>query len=194
MLAGHPEWIPEILRRHGYRSLVESVRRFCQRSGAALIVKSKEKNDDPPFLRELADVWLYDEQVYPYTSMELLGLASLCIHFQSGCALEAAFAGVPSLSVTVPQSHLAGHATYEEVYSARPGTIQNFPGVVWSIPAAHMSDHLDGADLGTFRLDPEARRRYVETFLGFDDTASSGRVLDHIERVSIGDLTAERSL
>jgi hypothetical protein len=184
-LAGHPEWIPGIIRRHGYRSLVESVRRFCRRSGAALIVKSKEKNDDPAFLRGLADVWLYDERVYPYTSMELMAIANLCIHFQSGCALEAAFAGVPSLSVTVPQSHLAGHATYEEVYSARPGTVQNFPGVVWTIPAAELAGRLDRADLASFTLDADARRRYVETFLGFDDTASSARVLEEIERVTL---------
>lgn len=185
VLAGHPEWIPAILRRHGYRSLVESIRKFCRRSGAALVVKSKEKNDDPSFLRDLADIWLYDERVYPYTSMELMAIASLCIHFQSGSALEAAFAGVPSLSLTVPQSHLAGHATYEEVYSARPGTIQNFPGVVWTIPALDLAARLDAADLGSFRLAAEARRRYVETFLGFDDTASSTRVLDEIERVTV---------
>jgi hypothetical protein len=183
-LSGHPGWIPTILRRHGYRSLVESVQRFCRRSGAVLVVKSKEKNDDPPFLRTLADVWLYDERVYPYTSMELLAIASLCIHFQSGAALEAAFAGVPSLSLTVPQSHLAGYATFEEIYGGRPGTIQNFPGVVWTSPAAEAAARLDIADLGSFRLDPAARRSYVQTFLGFDDTASSARVLDEIERVS----------
>jgi hypothetical protein len=92
---------------------------------------------------------------------------------------------VPSLSVTVPQSHLAGHATYEEVYSARPGTVQNFPGVVWTIPAAELAGRLDRADLASFTLDADARRRYVETFLGFDDTASSARVLEEIERVTL---------
>jgi hypothetical protein len=185
-LAGHPEWIPAIVRRHGYRSLVESVARFCRRSGAALVVKSKEKNDDPAFLRDLADIWLYDERVHPYTSMELLAISSLCIHFQSGAALEAAFAGVPSLSLSVPQSHLAGYATYDEVYSARPGTMLNFPGVVWPVPAASAAAQLDAADLGSFRLDASARRSYVETFLGFDDTASSVRVLDEMERVTAG--------
>ena len=192
-LAGHPEWIPGILRRHGYRSLVESVRRFCRRNGAALVVKSKAKNDDPAFLRDLADVWLYDERVHPYTSMELLAIASFCIHFQSGAALEAAFAGVPSLSVTVPQSHLAGHATYEEIYSARPGTIQNFPGVVWTLPAVNVAARLDAADLGASDSTPVARRSYVQTFLGFDDTASSARVLDEIERVSAAAPAGQRS-
>ena len=99
---------------------------------------------------------------------------------------------MPSLSITVPQSHLAGHATYEEVYSARPHTIQNFPGVVWTIPAADLAGRLDAADLSSFRLDPIERRRYVETFLGFTDTASSHRVLDQIERVSAAAAAAPR--
>ena len=34
--AGHPEWIGTIVRTHGYLALVQSVRRFCQRTGAAL--------------------------------------------------------------------------------------------------------------------------------------------------------------
>jgi hypothetical protein len=125
--------------------------------------------------------------------MELLAVASLCIHFQSGAALESAFAGVPSLSVTVPRSHLAGHASYDELFSARPGTTQNFPGVVWTLPAADVAARLEGADLGGFRLDPLARRRYVETFLGFDDTASSARVLDEIERVIAAAPAGQRS-
>lgn len=183
VLSRHPGWIPEIMRANGYRALAESLRAFCRRSGAALIVKSRGKNDDPPFLRDLADVFLFDEQLYPYTSMELMALADLCIHFQSGAALEAAFAGVPSLSIAVPQSHLVAHATFEEVYGARPDTMQNFPGVVWTVPGTEAAARLAAAGLGDFRVDPDARRRYVEKFLGFDDTTSSGRVLDEIQRV-----------
>ena len=182
--AGHPEWIPTIIRTHGYRALVQSIRRFCRRTGAALIVKSREKNDDPRFLRGMADVALGDERVYPYTSMELMAIASLCIHFQSGAALEAAFARVPSLSIAVPQSHLASYPTFDEVYSARPGTMQNFPGVVWTMQAEETAARLDAARLQDFAIDPTARREYVEKFLGFDDVRSSDRVLDEIERVS----------
>ena len=191
--AGHPEWIGTILRTHGYRDLVQSVRRFCQRTGAALIVKSREKNEDPRFLRNMADVALGDERVYPYTSMELMAIASLCIHFQSGAALEAAFAGVPSLSVAVPQSHLAAYPTFDEVYSARPGTMQNFPGIVWSLPAEAVAAKLDASRLEDFRIDPAERSRYVEKFLGFDDTRSSERVLDEIERVSAAAPAVARS-
>ncbi len=41
---------------------------------------------------------------------------------------------------------------------------------------------LDRLTLADFKIDPEARRRYIERFVGFDDTGSSARVLDVIER------------
>jgi hypothetical protein len=191
--AGHPEWIGTIIRTHGYRALVQSVQRFCRRTGAALVVKSREKNEDPRFLRSMADVALGDERAYPYTSMEMMAIASLCIHFQSGAALEAAFARVPSLSVAVPQSHLAAYPTFDEVYSARPGTMQNFPGVVWTMRAEETAARLDAARLEDFTIDSAARSQYVEKFLGFDDPRSSERVLDEIERVSAAAPAVARS-
>ncbi len=180
-LGGHAAWVPEILRGHGYRELVLALRDLCRREGAALVVKSREKNADPRFLRHLSDV-VYDEAVYPYTSMELMAVADLCVHFQSGAALEAAFAGVPSLSVEVSQSHLEEYASFDEVYGGRPGSLQNFPGIVWPVGHADAAGRLGRSTLRDFAVDRDARRRYVEKFLGFDDMRSSVRILEHIER------------
>jgi len=181
-LGGHADWVPDIVRGHGYRELVLALRDLCRREGAALIVKSREKNADPGFLRRLADVFVYDEALYPYTSMELMAVASLCVHFQSGAVLEAAFAGVPSLSVEVSQSHLQGYASFDEVYGGRPESLQNFPGIVWPVGHREAVGLIEGSRLDAFAVEPEARRRYVEKFLGFDDTRSSVRILEAIER------------
>lgn len=184
LVTGHPGWVPEILRRHGYRDLVEAARRLARRSGAAFIVKSREKNDDPAFLARLADAFVFDEEVYPYTSMELMAIADLCIHFQSGAVLEAAFAGVPSLSIAVSQAHIEQYAGFEELYGGRPGTLQNFPGIVWPVAGAEAAARLDRASLADFAVDPRARAAYIGKFLGFGDTRSSHRVLDVVERRS----------
>jgi hypothetical protein len=40
---------------------------------------------------------------------------------------------------------------------------------------------LAGLTLADFKIDLEARRRYIERFVGFDDARSSERVLDVIE-------------
>lgn len=188
LATGRAAWAREIVRGHGYRDLLEALERLCRRSGAALVVKSREKNEDPPFLARVADVFVYDEQIFPYTSMELMAIADLCVHFQSGAVLEAAFCGVPSLSVRVSQEHLKEYASFGEIYGGQPGSLQNFPGVVTLAEPREALALLDRSTLADFGIEAEARRRYVEKFLGFDDTRSSERVLDAMERT----LTAGR--
>jgi hypothetical protein len=162
--------------------LAHAVRRFCDRTGAALVVKSRQKNRDPRFLRRLADIFVErDDDVFPYTSMQLMAVADLCVHFQSGAVLEAAMAGVPSISIIVPQSHLQEYPGFREIFGTREGSLQNFPGVVWSTSHDDAVALLDGRTLEEFRVVPAARRTYVERYLGFDDLGSSARVLQLIE-------------
>ena len=130
----------------------------------------------------MADAFVYDETVYPYTSIELMAIADLCVHFQSGAVLEAAFAGVPSLSIAVSQEHLREYSSFDEAYGGGVGTLQNFPGVVWHDDPPSAIARLGRATFDDFRLDPAAHRGYIEKFLGFADTESSVRVLEAIER------------
>jgi hypothetical protein len=182
VVQGRTDLVPEIWKGNGYRALAQAVRRFCRGVGAALVVKSRKKNQDPRFLRDVADIFIErDDDVFPYTSIQLMAVADLCIHFQSGAVLEAAMAGVPSISVTVPQSHLHQYPGYREIYGTREGSLQNFPGVVWSTSHEGTPALLEGRTLADFRLVPAARRAYVERYLGFDDLCSSRRVLEVIE-------------
>jgi hypothetical protein len=184
-VSGHVGLVPEIWRGNGYRELVAATRDFCRRSGAALVVKSREKNRDPGFLRAGADVFVQsDDSVFPYTSIELMAITDLCVHFQSGAVLEAACAAVPSLSVKVPQSHLHEYPGHHEVFGGREGSLQNFAGVVWGVEHGDAAARLEGRTFADFKVDPDARRRYLERFVGPDDGGSSLRVLDVIERTA----------
>ena len=179
---GRADLLPEIWKGNGYRALARAVRSFCRRTGAAFVVKSREKNRDPRFLRRLADIFVErDDDVFPYTSIQLMAVADLCIHFQSGAVLEAAMAGVPSISISVPQSHLQEYPGYREIFGTREGSLQNFPGLVWSTAHRDAPALLEGRTLADFRPAPRARRDYVERYLGFDDLCSSRRVLAVIE-------------
>jgi hypothetical protein len=181
--AGHGNLVAAIWKGNGYRRLARSVRDFCRRAGAVLVVKSREKNRDPRFLRASADAFVDgDDRVFPYTSIELMAIADLCIHFQSGAVLEAVRVGVPSVSVQVPQSHLLDYPGHQELFGGREGSLQNFPGVVWSMGHEEAPVRLDGLTMADFKVDPEARRRYIQRFVGFDDARCSDRVLDVIER------------
>jgi hypothetical protein len=180
---GRADLVPEIWKGNGYRALAQAVRRFCDRTGAALVVKSREKNRDPRFLRNVADIFVErDDEVFPYTSIQLMAVADLCIHFQSGAVLEAAMAGVPSISVKVPLSDSQQkYPAHTFAFDPREGSLSNFPGVAWFTLPEEAVSLLEGRTLADFRLDPAARRAYVERYLGFDDLCSSGRVLQAIE-------------
>jgi len=75
--------------------LVRQLRRWCDDRGILLVVKTRAKNGDPAFLRRYADRYIGDEDLWPYTSAQLMAVADRCVHFQSGAVIEAAFASVP---------------------------------------------------------------------------------------------------
>lgn len=182
LATGHADLVPGILRGNGYLDLARALQGFARRAGASLVIKSRAKNADPAFLRRCADLFVErDEDMFPYSSIELMAVADLCVHFQSGAVLEAVHAGVPSLSIKVPQTHLKHYESFDEVFGADPGSLQNFAGIVWSADADEATRLLSRGNLADFRVDSAARRRYVEKFLGFDDNRSSARVLDLVE-------------
>jgi hypothetical protein len=163
---------------------VEAVRAFCDAAGASLVMKARHKDPVPRYAERLADRVFYDPSHYPPTILELLSVAALCVHHYSTAVLEAAAAGVPSLCLA-PAADELGPASFgfDFVHNGRRDGIYNAPGVAYWRP---LTDAFDGAArwrLGEFALDPDARRDYVERFLGFDDRRSSARLLDVIERV-----------
>ena len=78
------------------RGTVDAVRAFCDANGAALVVKERQKDPASRYLKGQADLVLDDQEYYPATILELLRISSLCLHFFSTVAYEAAYAGVPS--------------------------------------------------------------------------------------------------
>src|SRR3990167_285018 len=163
----------------GYRAFVEAVRRFSYRINAEFVIKTREKNDDPSWLASRADRVLTDIGLWPYTSARLIQSAALVIHFQSGAALEAGFAGVPQLSVHLPHPHLRQYPGHQEQYEASPG-MQDWPGVVTGIGWESAIGYLDEL-MAVPTVDRIARSAYVARFLGFDDCKTSARILDLVE-------------
>lgn len=184
--SGRRDLVSDIVHGPHYRDVVAAVRRLCDRHDALLVVKCKQKNDDPAFLRRAADLFVDDRYLWPYTSLELMAIAGLCVHFESGAVIEAAFAGVPSISIAVPQGHLldmyADVGGLDELYGGRPGSLQNYPGVVRRAAPAEAIGVLDTLDLAATSIEPAARAAFVQKFLGFDDTKCSQRILDLMER------------
>lgn len=164
----------------GYRHLVRALRRCADRLDAEFVVKTRVKHHDPWWLAGSADRVVTDTALWPYSAAEVIRAAAYVVHFQSGAALEAAFAGVPQLSVRLPHPHLRQYPGHHEQYVASPG-MQDWPGVVPAIGWETAVGYLD--DLAALpRVDAAARAAYVERFLGFDDSRTSARILDLVER------------
>ena len=164
----------------GYRALVQAIRRFCDRMGMEFVIKTREKNRDPGWLAGFADRVVTDAgMLWPYAAASVIREAALVVHFQSGAALEAAFMGVPQVSIHLPHPHLREYPGHAEVYEASPG-MQSWPDVVTGIGWESAPGFFD--DLGAWGVvDPLAQHRYVKRFLGFDDCKVSQRILDLVE-------------
>jgi hypothetical protein len=164
-------------------NVVRAVRSFCRRNGAYLIVKARMKRRPSFYTRLMGDALLYDESVYPATILELLSIADLCIGFYSTTVHEAAYLGIPSLSLRPTDGDVRGDRALQRVFLDRSKSSFDFPGVctVLEVPEAIAS--LPRKALGDFAVDPHARAAYVEKLLGYDDGRSSERLLDEIRRL-----------
>ena len=179
LLTGRLEYWPHVVNGWNDRRLVRELRAFCDRNGAALIVKSRRKDPIPGYARRLADRTFYDPSHYPPTILELLSVASLCVHAYSGVALEAAYSRVPSLCLAPAVTDMGLSALVRDfVHNGTLGGIYNWPGTAYCLPLREAFDGLRRWSLADFPLHPEARKLYVERFLGFDDGRSSARLLD----------------
>jgi hypothetical protein len=171
------------------RGTVDAVRAFCDRNGATLVVKEREKDPASRYLKGQADLVLGDEAYYPATILELLRISSLCVHFFSTVAYEAAHAGVPSLCVAPDLEDLGFPPMWREWFlNLDEGNSWNFPGVIYPITLEEVVRELPHRLIADFPLEPAARAQYVERFVGFDDGKSSDRVLDILQSLAEGAL------
>ena len=122
---------------------------------------------------------LYDQSYYPATILELLSIASLCVHFFSSTAYESVFLGVPSLCIEPSAEDIGLPQVWtEQLNNTREGGVFNFPGASYHLSLPELFEELPRRSLKDFPLEPAARARFLETFVGFDDTKSSDRLLD----------------
>src|SRR5262249_44343786 len=152
------------------RRLVEALRGFCQRNGAALIVKSRVKDQSPIYLRRMARAHFERELNYPPGILELLACASLCVHFYSTAVLQSVFAGVPSLCLG-RDPHVMGLDRFNGtlIHNGKASGIYNRPGAAYWRSPTEATEGFARWGLDDFPLEPRARVEYVRRFLGFDD-------------------------
>ena len=181
---GRFEYCPHVW--HGWNDLniVRAIRRFCDRNGAYLLVKSRRKTPVPVYTHKFADKCVYDDSFYPATVLEALSIASLSVGYYSTSVFESVSLGVPHLSLTYSAKDYNGSdlSYFPQFYTPEEGGAFQFGGVTtaWSIPEA--LSRLPTSTLADFSMDREARDQYVHKFLTHDAGDGGIRVIDAIER------------
>ena len=173
-------WRQTVYRWWHYHHLLRAIRKYADRRGMAVVVKTREKNHDPQTIHDIADRVIYDESLWPYTSAELVKTAALVVHFQSGAVHEAAAAGVAQVSIAIPKPYLRGYPGDDLVSTTQPRNIHAWPGVVQSVgyrdaAALFDTDRVWNTTVGYERV------AYNERFNGPLDGKSAARVLDVVE-------------
>jgi hypothetical protein len=169
------------------RALARAVRAFCDANGAALLVKYREKDPIPRYLRAVADVAVADPAPWPPPILETLAVADLAVSFYSATVLESAFMGVPYLCIGFADEDWHGHlnrAWTAERFDVSEGGEFNFPGVSELTTIPDVIERLPRRRLGEFGVDARRRRAYVETFVGHDDGRSAVRMVDLVTGVA----------
>lgn len=166
-------------------AVMRAVRRFCDKNGAFLLVKSRHKTPIPACTRALADQCVYDETYYPPTVVEAMSISQLCVSYFSLGVLEAAGLGVPNVCVAFRAEDYQGdHANtrqyFQRFFTREEGGVYEFRGVTKTVTIEEAMLTLPNRSLDDFRLDPDARRAYLRKFIGQDDCQAASRTLDAI--------------
>ncbi|TAK12686.1 MAG: hypothetical protein EPO32_08070 [Anaerolineae bacterium] len=184
-------YLPETLTGPSFKECVDAVRAFCDRNGATLVVKSREKQDDPDYLVAAADVYLDGsaEIYYPvFTTYRLLAAADLLITANSMSVIEAVAAGIPAINIYVP--HLEFNRELAPVHRAyldtllggKPDSLMNFSGCIWAVDRRAFPRWMDRRRWEDLKVDESRRAKYVDRFLGITDEPSSRRILREMEK------------
>jgi hypothetical protein len=187
-----PRYAEHVARGWDDRGVVRAVRAFCDANGAALVVKVRDKEHGlglrgflrpaiPSYLRDAADCLVDDFGThYPPAILQLMKIASLCLHPYSTVAYEAAYAGVPSVCVTADGEDLGFAPIWRAWFlSDAPGTSFNFRGVTYPLSVAEMVEGFARRRLADFPMEPAARAQYLEKFVTpVEDGKASDRLLD----------------
>jgi len=169
-----------------YQELFFSLKKFCQDNDYLLICKSREKNNDPDFIKTGCDLYTYDRGYLPFTLLELMCISDVYVGFNSSSIMEAVYCKLPVLSIHVfPMRYQFSdyrgniYEYLEECFNS-PGEFLNFPGVNRVFFLYKQKIDFKEAFKG-LKLDPQRRDDYVAKFIGFMDGKSSNRILNILE-------------
>jgi len=183
---------PDMDRLTGYVDVVAGLRAFADRHDAVLVAKTRDKHDDPGYLRRAVDHLVTDGAYYPFRTLELLHASDLYVGVYSSTAFEATFLGRRSRTIAPFPPELLEDPRFLELKRDFFFGACGEPGI-WSAPAlSELTRTYVDSDWEAFeawahqgeldtRVDATVKSLVVRRALGFDDCKASRRFLDALE-------------
>ena len=175
----------QVFRKENDKTLMKSLKKFCQKNNAYLLVKSRKKDPVKPYLARIADKVLYDEELYPSTIVKCMKVSDLCCNFYSASVLEAAFMGVPGICLAPTLRDWSGLQYKEwEVIFEKANDFHDFPGVSYKLSIPEAIRAFSEKTLADFPLNKEKQKEYVKKFVGDLDDEYSLKAVKAIENLA----------
>ncbi len=184
-LRGATEYLPDIERGIDDFAVVKAIRKFCDKNDGFFVAKGRLKNPVPKYVEKMADRLFFDKGFYPFFSLELLAISSIMLSFCSMAVLESVALNVPSVCIIPHKNKL--WQPYEilglpDDFKTVSGSIYNMPGAVELKTAEEVIFDFPNENFERYKIIPQARKNYVEKFLGFDDFSASARIYEDLHR------------
>ena len=169
-----------------YDDLFFHLRRYCKENNYLLICKSREKNNDPDWVKKECDYYSFDQGYFPFTLLEMLFVSDFYVGFNSTSVLEAVYCDVPVKIFQVFPTEFRYGRGYEEAFLRYiENCMENtdewlyYPNVVdvtfWDQDIVNVFKTLKDISFDRIR-----RQQYKRKFLGHTDAQSSRRVCEVI--------------
>lgn len=173
------EYLPDVKDKIDDLKLTESIRTFAENNDALFIVKGRLKNKIPKYLRRMADRIFFDEDFYPFTTIELLFIADLSISFYSAAIMESVLVKTPTICLA-PKGGTYWPG-YEDRYhldnfSPEHGSFYNYNGIVYYQKVDKFISGFANQSFDDFKLIDKEHNKFVKKFLGFNDYNASERI------------------
>lgn len=166
-----------------YQTLVEQLSEYCSKNDALLVIKSRKKNNDPSFIKDLSDYYSFDLDYYPFTLLELLFISNFYIGFNSTTTLEAISCGSNALQLNVCpeefqyQNYAGGIYQYLDDTLSTEFSWNNYPGLIEVVKHSKPMEEL--FTKFNFEVEDILKDQYINKFL-MDLNNSSMRVIKEI--------------
>lgn len=159
--------------------LTQAIKAFARKNDAMFIVKGRQKNRIPGYLRKMADRVYFDESYYPFITLELLYIADLSISFYSAAIMESVITRTPTINLAPKnEGYWPGYDDRHNMpaFSPKPGSFYNYEGVVFYEAVDRFIASFREKTFNDYQLDGDRAGEFLKKFMGPDDHQACERL------------------